>query len=107
MKKRPDRLKLRDYLTIGKPPIGPNELDPGLFRYSEVGRDLTLLPGVHAQIINDIEMFCGNQVQRIKRFVLVGDALIPGNKNRICELKVLIVINKDLMDIDIDNPAKN
>ena len=102
MKKRPDRLKLRDYLTIGKPPIGPNELDPGLFRYSEVGRDTTLLPGVHAQIVNDIEMFCGNQVQRIKRFVLVGDALIPGNKNRICELKVLIVINKDLMDIDID-----
>ena len=32
----------------------------------------------------------------------MGDALIPGNKNRTCELKVLIVINKDLMDIDID-----
>jgi hypothetical protein len=102
MKKRVDRLKLRNYLTIGKPPIGPNELDPGIFRYSEVGRDPVLLPGVHAQIVNDIEMFCGNQVQRIKKFVLVGDALKPGNKNRTCELKVLIVINKDLMDIDID-----
>ena len=102
MKKRVDRLKLRDYLTIGKPPIGPNELDPGLFRYSEVGQDPVLLPGVHAQIVNDIEMFCGNQVQRIKKFVLVGDALVPGKKNRTCELKVLIVINKDLMDIDID-----
>lgn len=102
MKKRVDRLKLRNYLTIGKPLIGPNELDPGIFRYSEVGRDPVLLPGVHAQIVNDIEMFCGNQVQRIKKFVLVGDALKPGNKNRTCELKVLIVINKDLMDIDID-----
>ena len=100
MKKRVDRLKLRNYLTIGKPPIGPNELDPGIFRYSEVGRDPVLLPGVHAQIVNDIEMFCGNQVQRIKKFVLVGDALKPGNKNRTCELKVLVVINKDLMDID-------
>jgi hypothetical protein len=102
MNKRLDKLKLRNYLTIGKPPIGPNELDPGVFRYSEVGRDPVLLPGIHAQIVNDVEMFCGNQGQRIKKFVLVGDALIPGNKNRICELKVLIIINKDLLDIDID-----
>ena len=94
--------KLKDYLTIYKIPIAPNSLDPLLFYFPETGEQPKLLPTVHAQIINDLEAFVGEQPQRIKKYYLTGEALKPGNKNRRAELKVLIVLNKELMDIDVD-----
>jgi hypothetical protein len=94
--------KLKDYLTVYKIPIAPNSLDPLLFYFPETGEQPKLLPAIHAQIINDLEAFVGEQPQRIKKYYLTGDAVLPGNKNRKAELKVLIVLNKELMDIDID-----
>jgi hypothetical protein len=102
MRKNRFEQKLKDYLTVYKIPIAPNSLDPQLFYFPETGENPKLLPVVHAQIINDLESFVGEQPQRIKKYYLVGDALIPGNNNRKSELKVVIVLNKDLMDIDLD-----
>ena len=94
--------KIKDYLTIYKIPIAPDSLDPALFYSPETGEPPKLQPAVHAQITNDLQSFAGEQPQRIKKYYLVGDAILPGNKNRKAELKVLIILNKDLMDIDID-----
>ena len=94
--------KLKDYLTIYKVPISPDSLDPTLFYFPETGETPRLQPAIHAQITNDLEMFAGEQPQRIKKYYLVGNAVLPGNKNRKAELKVLIILNKNLMDIDID-----
>jgi len=95
-------LKLRDYLTLGKPTISPDSLDPNVFYFPETGEPPILHARINAQIINDLEFFCGEQQQRIEKYVLVGDALIPGNKDRTKPLKVLIILNKTIMDLDIE-----
>lgn len=94
--------KLKDYLTVYKIPIAPNSLDPQLFYFPETGEQPKLLPAIHSQIINDLEAFVGEQPQRIKKYYLIGDTVVPGNKNRKAPLIILIQLNKDLMDIDID-----
>lgn len=94
--------KLKDYLTIYKIPIAPNSLDPQLFYFPEDGSPAKLLPGIQSQILNDMEILVGEQPQRIKKFYLIGETLQPGNKNRQSALKILVVLNKDLMDLDID-----
>ena len=95
-------LKLRDYLTLGKIRISPNSLDPNVFYFPETGEPPILQSSIHSQIINDLEFFCKEQQQRIKNYVLIGDALIPGNQDRTRPLKVLIILNKDIMDLDIE-----
>lgn len=94
--------KYVDYLTTYKVPIGPNQLDPVVFYHSETGEDPKLLPGIHAQISSDLEKFASGQQQRIKNYYLVGPATIPGSKDRLGELRVIIELNKQLMDLDID-----
>lgn len=94
--------KYVDYLTTYKIPIGPNQLDPVVFYHSEIGEEPKLLPSLHAQITNDLEKFVSGQPQRIKDYYLVGPACQPGSKNRLGELRVIIVLNKDLMDVDVD-----
>jgi hypothetical protein len=95
-------LKLKSYLTLHKPCISPNSLDPNVFYFPETGEPPVLQPRIHSQILNDLEFFCKEQQNRIKKYVLVGDALIPGNQDRTKPLKVLIVLNKDIMDLDIE-----
>ena len=94
--------KLQDYLTVYKVPIGPDDLDPSLFVYSAFTKAPQFNPQIAAQIIKDLEAFTGEQPTRIKQAFLVGKALVPGTKSRTCPLNVLILLNKDLMDIDID-----
>lgn len=94
--------KYVDYLTTYKIPIGPNQLDPVVFYHSEIGEEAKLLPAIHAQIVRDLERFAGDQHQRIKGYYLVGPACQPGSKNRLGELRVIIVLNKDIMDLDVD-----
>jgi hypothetical protein len=94
--------KLKSYLTVYKVPLAPNSLDPTVFYFPERGEQPRLLPSVHAQITNDIEMFVSAQPARIKRYVIVGDVVTPGKDNKKAEIKVLIVINKDLLDVDPD-----
>ena len=94
--------KYVDYLTTYKIPIGPNQLDPVVFAYSEIGEEPKLLPSIHAQITRDLEIFVGGQPQRISNYYLVGPACQPGSKNRLGELRVIILLNKQLMDVDID-----
>jgi hypothetical protein len=95
-------LKLKNYLTVGKPPIAPDSLDSNVFYFPEGGQTPILQPAIRAQIINDLEYICGEQHQRINEYVLVGDALVPGNKDRTKPLKVLITLNKSLMDLDVE-----
>jgi len=97
--------KYIDYLTVYKIPIGPNQLDPTVFYDSELGEDPKLQPAIHAQITNDLEKFASGQQQRIINYYLVGPACVPGSKKRDGELRVIIELNKKLMDIDIDGLA--
>ena len=94
--------KYVDYLTVYKIPIAPNQLDPTVFYHSDTGEDPKLLPGIHSQITRDLEVFASGQEQRIKNYYLVGPATIPGSKNRTGELRVVIELNKNLMDVDVD-----
>lgn len=94
--------RIEDYLTVYKIPIGPGQLDPTVFYFSEVDNSPILLPIIHSQICRDIETLGPDQPSRIKNFYLVGPALTPGSKNRSGELRVIIVINKDIMDVDVD-----
>ena len=94
--------KLKSYLTIYKTPIAPDSLDPTVFYFPETGEHPRLHPGVHAQITNDVEMFVSGQPARVKKYVIVGDIVTPGKDKKTSEIKVLIVINKDLLDVDPD-----
>jgi hypothetical protein len=94
--------RIEDYLTIYKIPIGPNQLDPTVFYFSETESEPKLLPTIHSQISRDIETLAPDQPTRIKNCYLVGSALTPGNKNRSGELRVIIIINKEMMDVDVD-----
>lgn len=94
--------KLKKYLTVYKIPIAPNSLDPSLFYFSETGEPPKILPGIHAQIMNDLNFFVMDRPACIEKVFLVGDCLKPGNKNKSTDLKVLLVLNKKLLDIDVD-----
>jgi hypothetical protein len=94
--------KYSDYLTVYKVPIGPDQLDPTVFYMPETGEEPKLLPGIHTQIVSDLEKFSSGQPHRIKNYYLVGPATKPGSKNRTGELRVIIELNKDVMDLDID-----
>ncbi len=95
-------LKLKKYLTIDKIKIAPNSLDPNVFYFPETGQSPILHPSITSQITNDVEMFVKDQPQRIEKYVLVGKALQPGNTDKTSPLKVLLILNKKLMDLDID-----
>ena len=97
--------KYADYVTVYKVPIGPNQLDPTIFYYSETGEEPKLLPSIHAQIAKDLDVFTSNQPQRIKGYYLVGNACTTGPKSRKGDLQVFIEINKDIKDIDVDGLA--
>jgi hypothetical protein len=97
--------KYIDYLTVYKVPIGPGQLDPTVFSFPETGEEPKLLPIIHTQISRDLEHFTSNQPHRIKNYYLVGPATKPGSKSRTGELRVIIELNKDLMDVDINGMA--
>jgi hypothetical protein len=97
--------KYADYLTVYKIPIGPDQLDPTVFSTSEYDQQPKLLPSIHAQITRDLELFTCNQPHRIKNYYLVGPACTPGNRNRSGELRVIIELNKEIMDVDVDGIA--
>lgn len=90
------------YLTVYKTPIGPNQLDPLVFPVPMEGQEPKLMPGIHAQITKDLEIFAGGYPERIKNYYLVGPACTPGYKKRDGELRIIIVLNKDLKDLDVD-----
>lgn len=95
--------KLKQYLTVYKTPIAPDSLDPTVFYFPETGEPPRLLPGIHAQVINDVDMFvAGQQPSRIKKVLIVGDVLIPGKQNRTKDITIKLVLNKDILDIDVD-----
>jgi hypothetical protein len=97
--------KYADYLTVYKIPIAPDQLDPTVFYFPETGESPVLLPAITTQIAKDMEHFSSNQEFRIKNYYLVGPATIPGSKNRSGELRIIIEINKQIMDIDVDGLA--
>jgi hypothetical protein len=94
--------KLNSYLTVYKTPIASDQLDPTVFYFPENGERPRLQPGVHAQITNDIEMLASGQPARIVKYVIVGKVVEPGNNDKTCDIKVLVVINKNIMDFDVD-----
>jgi hypothetical protein len=94
--------KLKSYLTVYKVPIAPDSLDPTVFYFPETGELPRLLPGVQAQITNAIEMLVSGQPSRVVRYVIVGDAVSPGTKKRDTDIKVIVQLNKAIMDVDVD-----
>jgi hypothetical protein len=94
--------KLKNYLTFYKTPIAKDQLDPTIFYFPETGEDPVLHQGVHAHILNDMEMFCSNQPTRIKTCCIVGDAVKPGPTSKNGPVKVMIVLNKQILDVDVD-----
>lgn len=97
--------KYSDYVTFYSVPVGPNQLDPTVFYFSETGEEPKLLPAIHAQITKDLETFTSNQPQRIKGYYLVGNACKTGSKSKKGDLTVIIELNKDIKDIDVDGLA--
>jgi len=96
---------LNNYLTVYKVPLAPGSLDVNIFYFPELGEEPRLLPGVHAQIVNDLEMLVNGQPARIKRYVIVGDAVTPGKSTHTSEIKVLVILEKNLMDVEIQGIA--
>lgn len=94
--------KYSEYVTIYKVPIGPNQLDPMVFHWPETGEEPKLNQSIHSQIIRDLEQLVGDQEYRIKNYYLVGPATNPGTKNKTGELRVLVQLNKDVLDQDIE-----
>lgn len=94
--------KYGDYLTVYKAPIGPHDLDPTVFVYDPNIKAPILSPSIIAQITKDIEAFCGEQPSRVKNAYVVGKVTKPGNKDRHSPLRVIIVMEKNIMDNDID-----
>lgn len=94
--------KLKDYLTILKVPINPEDFDPALFYFSEQQNQYVLNPQIATQIAKDLEFITSEQPSRIKDCYLVGDCVVPGKTTKNSKLDVMIVLNKNLMDIDVD-----
>jgi len=97
--------KLKSYLTVYKTPLAPDSLDPTVFYFPEDGQRPRLLPAIHAQITNDIEILVSSQPARVKHYVIVGDVVTPGKKNKNSDIKVLVVINRDIKDVDVNGLA--
>ncbi len=97
--------KLEDYLTIFKIPIGPNQLDPTVFYFSETGDLPKLLPSIYHQIMKDVEMISGGQQYVVSKCYLIGPATKPGSKNRSGELNVFVLIDKNIVTMDVDGLA--
>ena len=97
--------KLEKYLTIYKVPLKPNQLDPGVFYFPEDMLEPVLHSSILSQISKDIDLIVDGQPQRVKKCYLSGLVVNPNSKNRSGELKVIIVLNKDIMDVDIDGLA--
>lgn len=93
---------LIDYLTVYKIPIGPKDLDPSLFQFDLEKQVPFLREPVLAQITKDLQAFAGEHPSRIKRCYLVGNSIKPGCKDRTCPLKIFVVLNKEIMDLDVD-----
>lgn len=94
--------KLQKYLTVYKTPIAPDQLDPCLFYFPETGEPPKLLPGVYAQIANDLQGLASENPARIKKCVIIGDAVKPGKEGANGDIEVLVILNKDIMDLDIE-----
>lgn len=94
--------KYVQYLTTYKVPIGPNQLDPNVFYVPDNGEQPMLQQSIHSQIVKDLEAFVGGYPERIKDCYLVGQACKPGSKNRNAELRVIVVLDKNLKDLDVD-----
>lgn len=92
--------RLKKYLTVYKIPIGPNQLDPTVFYFDSLEHIPKLLPNILSQITRDVESIAGNCAQLIKECYLVGPSLNPGNNNTSGALKVLLVLNKSMLDSD-------
>lgn len=90
---------------VYKTPIAPDQLDPCLFYFPETGEPPRLHPSVHAHIINDIELLCGGNNSRIVKCLIVGNAVTPGKKDRFGDIKVILLLNKNIMDVDVDGLA--
>lgn len=90
------------YLNVHKVPVGPNQLDPNVFPVPIEGQEYRLIPSIHSQITRDLEIFAGGQPERITNYYLVGSACKAGTKDRTGELRVIVVLNKNLKDLDID-----
>lgn len=95
--------KLKSYLTLYKPPIPPNGLDPMIFYFPDDGSLPHLHPRVQTQILRAVDQIVGGQPARIVRVILVGD--VVNNKNRTADIKVLVQLNKQIMDVDVDGIA--
>lgn len=94
--------KLIDYLTVYKVPIGPKDLDPSLFQFDLNRKAPFLREPIVAQISKDLQAFAGEHPARIKRCYLVGNAVKPGYPDRSCPLKIFVILNKEIMDLDVD-----
>lgn len=90
------------YLNVYKTPIGPDQLDPMVFPVPAEGNEYKLIPSIHSQITRDMEIFAGGQPERITDYYLTGSACNPGSKDRNGELRVIVVLNKNIKDLDID-----
>ena len=97
--------KLEDYLTIFKIPIGPNQLDPVVFYFSETGEPPKLLPSIYNQIMRDLEILSGGQSYVISKCYIVGSALKPGSKNRRGSIDIFVVLNDVVIKADVDGIA--
>ena len=102
--------KYIEYLTIHKIPIGPNQLDPTVFAFSEKGEEPRLLGTIHDQIAKDLGIFTGGQQQRIEGYYIVGPVTTPKTRAKLQnnkpkkqkDLIVKIQLNTNLKDIDVD-----
>lgn len=95
--------KLKKYLTVYKVPLAPNSLDPTVFYFPDDTSETPILQrGIEAQINNDITHIAGTDASRIVRYVVVGDAVDPSSKDPSKDIKVLVQLNKNIMDVDVD-----
>ena len=94
--------KLEDYLTVYKIPVGKDQLDPTVFEYSPHFEAPILSERIIAQIVKDLQVFAGEQPSRVEHCYLTGKIVKPGNTDSSCSLDVMIVLNKKIMDADID-----
>ena len=95
--------KLKNYLTVYKVPIGPNQLDPTVFHFSELDNFPVLLPSIRNQILKDINGIVDEQISSfINGCYLVGPVTKPGQKSRTGEIRIIIVLNEKRISSDID-----
>jgi len=95
--------KLKNYLTVYKVPIGPNQLDPTVFHFSEVDNYPVLLPSIRDQILKDVNEIVNGQLSAyVRGCYLVGPVTKPGQKSRTSEIRILIVLKDKYVLADND-----